>query len=380
MHVLFLTDRPLEGMPQVDAYQTRLIGLRRGLEHLGVKTSALSLRTLAFSRPHLLFGFNAPAIARRARGCDVIHAAGAGPTVAGIAARVGHVVFDVHGDEQLETRLVWQAHRGPRTLYQVWQADMLAGIARRYADHLLVVSEPFRQRYETRGTAPDRITVIRNGVNLELFQPSPPPNGRADLRLTYAGGFQAWQAIDTLIDGFARVAETNTRLRLDLIGFTAAGRVLKDQIAARLGPRTCLEDRLPMAVLPDRLAKADVLLIPRTRHPAMQGGCPSKFAEYLAVGRPLIVTNVDETARFVQDHDCGLVCEPTADGFTEAIAAAARWSQAERARLGQNARRLAETMFDWDIIARHYMDTLTKLMQGGQNGRQSGCPGAVRSI
>jgi glycosyltransferase involved in cell wall biosynthesis len=37
---------------------------------------------------------------------------------------------------------------------------------------------------------------------------------------------------------------------------------------------------------------------------------PTKFAEYVATGRPVIVTNVDETANFVQKFDCGFVCQP----------------------------------------------------------------------
>jgi glycosyltransferase involved in cell wall biosynthesis len=361
MRILFLTDRPLDETQRVDAYQTRMIGLRRGLEMLGVQTKTLSLRTLTFSRPHLLFALNAKAIARQAHDCDVIHAVGAGPTVAGIAAHACQVVFDVHGDELLETRLVWQNYRRLRTLYGVGQAGLLATIARRGADHFLVVSEPFRQRYEARGIRPNRITVIRNGVNVELFRSNAPPDLHDELRLAYAGGFQAWQAMDTLIDGFSQVL--SLPVRLDLIGFTPADQTLRDQIAVRLGSRVRLEDRLPMTALPDWLARADVLLIPRTRHPAMQGGCPSKFAEYLAMGRPLIVTNVDETARFVRDYDCGLVCEPTADGLAAAITTATGWDAVERARLGHNARLCAETVFDWNVIARIHLDTLTHLVQ-----------------
>jgi glycosyltransferase involved in cell wall biosynthesis len=150
----------------------------------------------------------------------------------------------------------------------------------------------------------------------------------------------------------------NDHLHFHVIGFAEGDQALKSDFAARLGKHATLENRVRIEELPERLAQADVLLIPRTRHPAMHGGLPSKFAEYLAMGRPLIVTNVDETAKFVSEHQCGLVCEPNVDSMSAAIRQAAAWSAEERQTMGQNARKLAETVFDWKVIALDYLKAL----------------------
>ena len=74
MKLLVLSNQPPQDQGRANAYSTRLAGLRRGLESLGVQTGLLSLRTLRLRGPHLLFALNARAIARQAQGYDVIHA------------------------------------------------------------------------------------------------------------------------------------------------------------------------------------------------------------------------------------------------------------------------------------------------------------------
>ena len=367
MKVLFLSNQPPQVLGRANAYNARLAGLRRGLESLGIQTHLLSLRALRFSRPHLLFALNARTIARRAQGYDVIHAGDAGATVAAAAASMWHprrVIFDVHGDELQEVQLECRAQPTPRRAYLVLQAMLLTALAHRLADMLLVVSEPFRQRYQEKGIPPERIVLVRNGVDTSVFKPAP-STGNGRLRICYAGGFQAWQAIDVLVDALVRTADDH--LHFHLIGFSPQDRSLKAKIAARLGNHVTLEDWLPTKDLIERLGQADVLIIPRTRHPAMRGGCPSKFAEYLAMGKPLIVTNVDETVNFVQQYHCGLVCEPTADSLAQAIRHATKWNAHERQVMGQNARQLAETVFDWRVIARDYLGALQEIVQHREN-------------
>jgi len=85
---------------------------------------------------------------------------------------------------------------------------------------------------------------------------------------------------------------------------------------------------------------------------------PCKFSEYLALGRPIIVCDVDETARLVRQHHCGLVSEPSPAALAETIRAASNFTQVELNQMGQNARRLAEREFSWDDIGRKYADLL----------------------
>ncbi|HVU13050.1 MAG TPA: glycosyltransferase family 4 protein [Phototrophicaceae bacterium] len=363
MRILFLIDRIPADNQGADAYTTRIAGIREALERQGVETDVLSLRTLRFHRPHALFALNAAAIGRIGQGYDIIHAAGAGATVAACVAQGAHrrpVIFDMQGDEPLETAMEWQSDHSMRRAFLLLQASALTPLAARRADLTLVVSEAFRARAVRRGAAPDRVVVVPNGVDLNLFRAEPPAGKR--LCFAYAGSFQAWQSIDILIDAFEYLESDCAHLHL--IGFAPdnpADVALKNALARRLGSRVTLEDRVPPDQLPGHLTSAHVLVIPRTAHPAMQGGLPSKFAEYLALGRPVIVTDVDDCATYVREHQCGLICAPTAAGFNQALHEALDWDANQRIQMGQRARSLAESTFNWEVIAAQYLQVLERL-------------------
>jgi glycosyltransferase involved in cell wall biosynthesis len=85
-------------------------------------------------------------------------------------------------------------------------------------------------------------------------------------------------------------------------------------------------------LLPEVLAT----VIPRRRSTYNDFAVPVKLMEYLAYGRPLLVTDCTETARIVRTAGCGLVVADTptalAGGLTELVGASAdevdRWSAA----------------------------------------------------
>ena len=60
----------------------------------------------------------------------------------------------------------------------------------------------------------------------------------------------------------------------------------------------------------DLLSSASILISPRPNHVASRAAFPVKFAEYAALGRPILVNDVDETADFIRKYDCGFVSSP----------------------------------------------------------------------
>ncbi|MFW5708804.1 MAG: glycosyltransferase [Chloroflexota bacterium] len=375
MRILFLSNQ-LPGSHS--AYDTRLDGLRLGLAACGAQTGWTSLRQMRFARPHLLFPLNGPHIARLAQGYDVIHAGGTGAALAACVARQWGgppVVYDVHGDEVQESLLRWQARRSVKSAYVLLQARLISAPARHCADHLLMVSRPFFVRYQNeKYIDPSRMSLVLNGVDTKTFHPAADYVARADGRthICYAGSFQSWQAVDELVAAFQQISTADVYFHI--IGFDPtrnADQQLKAQISDTLGAQVTCLDWLTKADLIRYLQYMDVLIIPRTTHPAMRGGLPSKFAEYLALGKPLIVTSVDDTALYVRQHDCGIVCEPDADSMADALRTSLRLTPSEQALLGSNARNLAKNLFDWRVIARDYLDTLHTLIQQNSSHRKS---------
>jgi glycosyltransferase involved in cell wall biosynthesis len=356
MKVLFLSN---EHRGPETAYAHRLAKLMGALGEHGVETDFVSLREHGIGRPILAQPLGFPFIRRRLAGVDFIHAGGNAGYTAGLlrAYTRAWIIQDIHGDSVSEAKVKWSQQRDVIRGYWLAQAVIADAVTYRLGDCFTVVSERLRTKLtEERGISEDRIAIVRNGVDLDVFEPAPVP-AHEGFVVAYAGGFQHWQGIENLIRAGELLGDGHTRLKI--VGFGPRDERLRSSLAARLGRRVELVNRVTRPELVTHLAAADVLIIPRPRHAAVQAAFPTKFSEYLAMGKPVIVCDVDETATLVRRHQCGLVAEPNPRSIADTITIASKLPREELERMGRNGRRLAEREFSWKEVGRRYAALLT---------------------
>ena len=209
------------------------------------------------------------------------------------------------------------------------------------------------------GYPADAISLIRNGVDLNLFQPLPQPT-EPTFMFAYVGEFQVWQGIENLISAFDRLKDQS--LRMLVIGFRPRDEAVKKRFHERFGPRVELVDRTDRITMMELLKSVAILIIPRIPHQAIRNAFPTKFGEYAAMARPIIVNDVDETADFVRRHNCGFVSLPSSEAMTETMTNAAMTSAQQLAQMGARARQMAESNFSWDGIGEEYVQVVQKVM------------------
>jgi Glycosyl transferases group 1 len=108
------------------------------------------------------------------------------------------------------------------------------------------------------------------------------------------------------------------------------------------------------ALLPDVVAT----VIPRPRNPYNDLALPIKLFDYLAYGRPLLVTDCVEQAAIVREADCGVVTGDSPDDLATGIGGLLTADEATRTRWSANARRAAER-HSWGSRAARIVDLLT---------------------
>jgi glycosyltransferase involved in cell wall biosynthesis len=359
MRVLFLSETSIASTSG-SAQLHRLAKLSEGLRALGIETAFLSLRDMPFGRPFLLFPVNLPFVWPELQTCDFCHAIGDAAYAAVLWKPLTRtpVVYDVDADTLAEARMRWEHRKSLRSRFWVLQTALMNWIAYGLADRFITVSKPLLRRLTDQKRVPqERLHIVRNGVDTALFRPL---YHSADEPFTvcYAGGFHIWQGIENLVA--AAQALSGTGIRIKIIGFRQGDAALKAEIAASLGTMVELIDRVSQAELAHHLSRAHFMVIPRLRHPAVEIAFPTKFSEYLAMGKPVIVSDVDETADIVREYRCGLVSDPTAEGLAETISHAAGMTEVQRIEMGRNGRHLAETVFDWRVVCRQYADLLCR--------------------
>ena len=98
---------------------------------------------------------------------------------------------------------------------------------------------------------------------------------------------------------------------------------------------------MPLDEIPPILAASDALLVPLSGHPTFEQFVPSKMVDFMATGKPVILSAAGESARILERAGAGVVVPPESP---DALAEAIRWlaeHPAEAAAMGRRGREFA---------------------------------------
>lgn len=280
----------------------------------------------------------------------------------------GPVILDMHGDVIAQSALYNEIHSEGRRRDASLRVKFIDRLAMGCADHILTVSSLQTETLLRQGIPDSRITVVRNGVDLNLFRRLPFPS-RPRFAFCYAGEFQTWQGMENLVAALDRAEDCDFKTLI--VGFQPSDAALKHTLHDKFGDRVELMDRTDRETLITLVEQAAVLVIPRIRHQAVRHAFPTKFAEYAALGRPVMVNDVDETALFVKRYHCGFVSEPHPDAMAAVMRDALRVPTAEKTLMGERARKMAEESFSWDVIGDVYAGLIERLTSDVRKDRRS---------
>jgi glycosyltransferase involved in cell wall biosynthesis len=123
--------------------------------------------------------------------------------------------------------------------------------------------------------------------------------------------------------------------------------------------------RRPFCEIPLFLGASDFLLLPMSDIIFNRGRWPNKIGDYLAAGRPVVVNRVGDIPDLVEKSKAGYVAEANTEDFAEKIDKMIddreKWKE-----FGQNARKAAEKILDWDSIGEKLTKRL-KMIMGKNN-------------
>lgn len=164
--------------------------------------------------------------------------------------------------------------------------------------------------------------------------------------IVFAGNLGQVQALPTVLDAAERLGDL-PGVRFVLVGSGRMQAELRRTIARRGLRNVDFVGRFPAEDVAAILSQAEALLLTLARGTALAMTIPSKLAEYLAAGRPIVAAVDGEAAHIVRESGAG---EPVAAEDAAGLAAAVRSlhaaTSASRAARGTAARRYYEQHFD----------------------------------
>jgi len=211
-----------------------------------------------------------------------------------------------------------------------------------WADGVVVITLALQARAEALGCR--RVLYLPTGAALDRIRPLPQSEARRRLNLPP----------EARLIGFIGAGQGDLEIVFQALRALPEARLM---IIGREQPRVAeLAQRCGVAArvwqtgfVPDDdvqvyLACADVMCLPMADTPANRGRLPNKLLDYMAAGRPTVASPVGDVRALLERHGGGVLAAPEAFGaaLRDLLADPAR-----RAALGAEARRAAETHFNW---------------------------------
>jgi glycosyltransferase involved in cell wall biosynthesis len=205
------------------------------------------------------------------------------------------------------------------------------------------------------GVAPERVTVLRNGVDLDMFQP---PEDRAALRTRLGMNAVTLLSVGHLIERKGHDIVIRALTELPDVKLLMAGDGPEENHLRKLAQSLGLDSRVEFlgAIKHDKLrdyyGAADILVLASSRE-----GWANVLLEAMACGTPVVASNVWGTPEVVSNPDAGVLMRERTPGALAAAVRALLASPPSRPRTRQYAER-----FSWDDTTRGQLELFRRVI------------------
>lgn len=238
------------------------------------------------------------------------------------------------------------------------------------SDHIVVVTEAFKQAIAEKGVAREKISVIKNGVDLSRWDIDL-DNGRLTaLRdehslkgkfvVSYIGTIGMAHRADVLLEAARHCNDP------EVVFMVVGTGAQRDEIEARQAelqlPNFRLVDKVPRETVPYLLALTDVSVVHLRKSPLFEAVIPSKIFEAMATRTPIVLGVEGESRDIIEKADAGIPVPPEDPKALNEAVLRLKSDAGLHARMARNAYEHVYTYFDRKGLAQDYAALLGQVI------------------
>jgi len=340
----------------------------RQMLEIGANIKPIKLTKLPLVGPFFLVGYGlVSAMLTMARWKpDVIYTLGGSMATGLLIAKLFRrpLVTEVNGWGRAELKLI-QLHALSKFVSRIsrWTDEKEI----KYSDHVIVVIAGIREALqEYLNIQPNKITVIPNGANIELFKPL--KEAKKKLRLDsnclyvgFVGIFAPWQGLDNMIRSAPLILKEVPKTKFILVG----DGIMKSKMTKlvedlHLSDHFIFAGEVPYTKVATYINAMDICISFRKGTPAS----PLKLYEYAVCAKPVVATdNLDNS--FVKEQDAGILVDTEkTEEVANAIISLLRNGEL-RERMGSNGRKYVLENRSWEAVAREIEEVIKAVIVKG---------------
>jgi glycosyltransferase involved in cell wall biosynthesis len=254
----------------------------------------------------------------------------------------------------------------------------LAAIAKFLYEHsarIVVVTPAFKDHLVRRWHVPaEKIDIVENGVETDLFAPAHPATNlalRRELRaesrflVSYIGTMGMAHGLKTLVDAAAKLKSQNPSVLFLLIGEGAEKESIKALCQSRGLGNVQFLDQQPREKIPAFISASDASVVLLKKTEVFKTVIPTKMLESMACARPVILGVEGQAQEILQEAGAGLLIEPeNADALVSAINHLAANRELAQ-ELGEKGRAYILQNYSRSSTAQKYIEVLQRMISQG---------------
>lgn len=237
----------------------------------------------------------------------------------------------------------------------------------RKSKKLIMVTKSFKENVVSRGIDVNKVHVITNGVNQEMFYPREKNISlinKYELNnkfvISYVGAHGISQNLSTILK-VAKSLLSDKDIQFLFIGEGAEKDRLKNIVSEQEISNVTFIDSQPKEMIPEFYNVSDVCLIPLKNIELFKTFIPSKMFEIMACGVPIVASLEGEAEDILNESKAAEVVKPdNPDEIKQAIIRIKN-DKALYGRLKQNGPAFVEQNYSRKNLAKEYLDIISEI-------------------
>lgn len=240
------------------------------------------------------------------------------------------------------------------------------------SSQVVVVTDSFKENLKSRSIPENKIKVITNGVESEVFKPLIHEGTQLRQQLgvddnfviLYIGAHGISQSLDRIID-VAKSLLSIKEITFLFVGEGAEKNKLVDRVANEGITNVKFLSGQPKEKVPQFYAASDMCIVPLKNIPLFETFIPSKIFEIMSCEKPIVASLSGETEKILQKSGSAIVVPPEDVELMKEAILKLKSDPKLKERLGRSGRIYVEEHYSREGLAEKYINILEEAVLGG---------------
>jgi len=288
------------------------------------------------------------------------------------------LVFEVNGISLDELRLKEEQLTTDGKISESIQIKFLVylgNIVSRKADVVIAVTQGIKDYLIDHRVNENRIWIIENGANTELFKPIKDDNTIKGIKnrlhindsesvVIFVGNLAPWQGVEYLLHAVPLIVEEKPKTKFLIVG----DGIMKDKLESltkelNIRRSVIFTGTVPYESVPQYMNLSDICVAPfiRTRNESI-GLSPLKIYEYLACGKPVVASDIRGVGTILESSNSGIPVIPDAHGELSGAIIKLLNDKQLREQMGENGRKMVVNNYSWETTAKKTIEVFESIL------------------